>query len=76
MARRPPGVTEATKRLARTPTGPVFSSELLCLGCGWEGDVSYTQPREMFRCPACYRLKAIRADEHDRRAPDYPGGTA
>jgi hypothetical protein len=68
VARRPAAVTETTKQLARNLPGPVFKADLICLGCGWEGSVTYQIPRETFTCPKCKRRKAVRDGEAD------PGG--
>jgi len=67
VARRP-GVTATTKRLARNLPGPVFEADLICLGCGWEGSVTYQIPRETFTCPGCKRRRAVRDNPAD------PGG--
>jgi hypothetical protein len=67
VARRP-GVTATTRQLARNLPGPVFKAELICLGCSWEGSVTYQIPREAFTCPRCGRRKAVRDDKAD------PGG--
>jgi hypothetical protein len=69
-------VTETTKRLARIRPGPTFTAQLLCLGCGWQGCVTYSIPREVFRCPSCARRKAVRDDEEQLEEADLMASRA
>jgi hypothetical protein len=68
---RPAAITGIIDALAKTSSGPWFSSEVVCVKCTAQAIVHYTYPLEYFPCPQCRRNSMIRNMELEPVTLDY-----
>jgi predicted RNA-binding Zn-ribbon protein involved in translation (DUF1610 family) len=51
------------QRRARAGVGIRFTSDAICLACGWQGTIEYARPAERWTCYECGRRELIRDDD-------------
>lgn len=64
------------RRRARAGVGQRLRCAALCLGCGWQGEVEYARPAEVWRCPECGRRQVVRDEEEQERGAEGLAGEA